>query len=332
MNKCVLILPYFGSFKNYFNMFLSSCAKNIEFDWLIISDQECKTRAKNIKWITMSFFDFKNLVQSKFDFEISLEKPYKLCDYKPAYGYILQEYIVEYAYWGHCDCDLIFGELSPIIEIMNQGYDKIFAAGHLTIYKNTDVVNTLFKSKSKNNLYLYKIVYRNEEIFGFDEDYFVENVHTIFQEQGMKIFDKDMSYNISPTYYNFVRQYYAGGKTKWVKENKHLQLLLWDGSDVFSLHKEKGRIVKRSFIYVHLLMRKYINTIPNNEDCGLIKLTPNEFETIQYSNDLDNIWKKEKKFYFSFEIIKRFIRERYYEIKSKGEIAAEHDPYKKYRI
>lgn len=37
--KCVLILPYFGKFKNYFDMFFMSCAVNNKINWLVISDQ-----------------------------------------------------------------------------------------------------------------------------------------------------------------------------------------------------------------------------------------------------------------------------------------------------
>lgn len=76
-NKCILILPYFGKLKIYFNMFLASCASNDKIDWLIISDQNCPESHKNIKWIKMPFSQFKDIVQSKFVFPISLSTPYK---------------------------------------------------------------------------------------------------------------------------------------------------------------------------------------------------------------------------------------------------------------
>ena len=54
----------------------------------------------------------KQQVQKMFDFPIYLDHPYKLCDYKPAYGYIFPEYTKGYDYWGHCDMtDCIFGNL-----------------------------------------------------------------------------------------------------------------------------------------------------------------------------------------------------------------------------
>ena len=147
--KCVLILPYFGKFKNYFDMFLMSCAVNNKINWLVISDQHCPKKCDNVQWINMEFKEFKNLIQKKFDFSISLNKPYKLCDYKPTYGYVLEEYIKEYDYWGYCDCDLIFGNLNKIlVPLLNEYYDKLFAAGHLTIYKNNKKNNRRFMKKN----------------------------------------------------------------------------------------------------------------------------------------------------------------------------------------
>lgn len=34
--QCVLILPYFGKFNNYFPLFLRSCAANPSYDFLIL--------------------------------------------------------------------------------------------------------------------------------------------------------------------------------------------------------------------------------------------------------------------------------------------------------
>lgn len=33
MQKIIIILPYFGKFSNYFNLFLKSCEKNHTIDW-----------------------------------------------------------------------------------------------------------------------------------------------------------------------------------------------------------------------------------------------------------------------------------------------------------
>lgn len=38
MRKCAFVLPYYGKFGNYFQLFLNSCATNTDYDWLIFTD------------------------------------------------------------------------------------------------------------------------------------------------------------------------------------------------------------------------------------------------------------------------------------------------------
>ena len=139
MKKCVFILPYFGKFKNYFPLFLKSCGSNSDFDWLLITDvQITDPIPPNVQIRRMSFEGLRKRIQSKFDFEISLPYPYKLCDFKPAYGLVFEEWIQEYEWWGYCDCDLILGNLSKFLfPLFEKEYDKLFAVGHMTLYRNT---------------------------------------------------------------------------------------------------------------------------------------------------------------------------------------------------
>ena len=111
-----LIIPYFGKFKNYFPLFLESCRYNPSIDWLVFTDiKEEYLWPDNVKKITMSFEQFAGLVQNNFEYNIALDRPYKLCDFKPAYGEILRDYLRRYDFWGHCDCDLIFGNIRKFI-------------------------------------------------------------------------------------------------------------------------------------------------------------------------------------------------------------------------
>ena len=93
----------------------------------------------------------------EFDFSIYLDHPYKLCDYKPAYGYIFAEYAHGYDYWGHCDMtDCIFGNLRKFLsDDFLSGADKFMFLGHMTLYRNTDEINRrIFEDVSfrENNL------------------------------------------------------------------------------------------------------------------------------------------------------------------------------------
>ena len=113
MRKCCFIIPYYGKFPDYFPLFLHTCRWNEDFDWLFVTDIDFNGDCPdNVHWLRMSFDELKGLVQSKFDFKISLERIYKLCDFKPTYGYVFEEYLKDYKCWGHCDIDTIMGKIN----------------------------------------------------------------------------------------------------------------------------------------------------------------------------------------------------------------------------
>ena len=115
MKSIVLINCYFGRFPNYFNLFLDSCRKNSTLNFLFFTDNLVQDPPENVSVINTSFDDLKEMFKGKFDFKIILDAPYKLCDYKPAYGYIFEEQIPNYMFWGHCDIDTLMGDLNSFI-------------------------------------------------------------------------------------------------------------------------------------------------------------------------------------------------------------------------
>lgn len=147
MKRIALILPYFGKFPNYFQFFLESIRRNPTIDLLLFTDNEFNfDYPSNVHIHDMSFEQFKAKLQTRFDFPLThLQSPYSLCDFKPAYGYCLQEYLDGYDFWGHCDCDLIFGDIRNILtdNILSR-YDRILTRGHLTLYRNDFSTNMAF--------------------------------------------------------------------------------------------------------------------------------------------------------------------------------------------
>lgn len=255
--KCILILPYFGKFKNYFQLFLDSCKYNHKYNWLIITDCiEDFDFPSNIKKINMSFNEMKKIFQSKFDFKISLKEPYKLCDFKPAYGYIFEEYIEGFEYWGHCDCDMLFGDLDKFLpKLFESEYDKIFCGGHLTIYKNSQINNRKFMSKNHQNLYLYKCALANPEGFAFDEAIYANNVHRLFLELNCKCFEEDISFNTSTESYMFKRKPFDKNTKRWTEERR-CSHVFWTEGKIVGYSKKKNDVIKTEYLYIHLQGRK----------------------------------------------------------------------------
>lgn len=146
-HSIAIIVCYFGRFPSSFLLWKKSCEKNRDFHFHIFTDQMINQSSKNIFIHSFDFDDIQELVKQKLGVtQISLSSPYKLCDFKPMYGLIFQDYIKNYDFWGICDVDMIFGDLSLFItdRILDE-YEKVYQLGHLTLYKNTIEVNNRFK-------------------------------------------------------------------------------------------------------------------------------------------------------------------------------------------
>lgn len=263
MKKCVFILPYFGTFKNYFPLFLKSCERNPEFSWLLITDSTVSyPYPDNVTVLRMTFEELRKRVQEKFDFEISLPRPYKLCDFKPAYGLIFEELVRDYEWWGYCDCDVILGRLSEFLfPLFEQGYDKLFAVGHMTIYRNTWQNNRRFMNPFHGKP-CYRLAFSMPGIRTFDEDYQTEaygneNVHHIFLEDHAKVYEKDLCFGVSQFRTQFCRAKYAEGTGRFPIQPYEKSLFVWDDGDLKQITAgPDGRLKTEHFLYIHLQGRR----------------------------------------------------------------------------
>ncbi|OWP36079.1 hypothetical protein CEE67_02520 [Limosilactobacillus fermentum] len=292
MKKCAFIVPYFGKFKNYFQLFLNSCSKNTDYTWLIITDNTDHYHyPSNVKKITMTFDKLVELIQSKFDFEITLDKPYKLCDFRPAYGYIFSDLIKGYDWWGHCDTDTIMGDLNHFItDEMLRNYDKLFCLGHFIMYKNTVQNNELFKQKVNGKLW-YKHSFTTNKPTNFDEVWGNNtNINEIFSYFSKKIYERDLSLNFNPEKLSkFVKQTYYSKNGKFLDENHYRnKLIVWDNGKLlrYKIDSNNG-LSSNEYMYVHLQNRVMdIQQGVLNPNTQLFTIIPNEFGLVN-KKDLD---------------------------------------------
>jgi hypothetical protein len=95
-----------------------------------------------------------------------------VCDFRPAFGEIFQDYMKEYDYWGFCDSDIIFRNLWEVIgNKINKGYDFIsgytdFVSGPMCFIRNSDILNSIYKLSGD-----YTKVFSSNEYEGFEEGY-----------------------------------------------------------------------------------------------------------------------------------------------------------------
>lgn len=308
MRKCCFIVAYFGKLPNYFQLFLNTCAYNKSFNWLLFTDDNTDyDYPGNVERIKMSFEELKKIVQSKVDFPIELNKAYKLCDFKPAYGYIFEEYISDYMFWGHCDIDMLMGDLKIFItdEILSK-YDKIFTLGHMVLYKNSFDNNRLFMTRMDNR-YWYKESFCNPEITIFDEPYKnTTNINEIFKAMDSLVLEEDWSLNFKVLPTKFVKTTYVAEKKDFVDDSIEA-LYLWEKGKILRYTLMNGLLNCDEFLYIHLQERN-MKFEPGILKCDRFKIVPNSFLEIEVDQVTENNYQSIKKYAFNTHFLEFHIK------------------------
>lgn len=172
-----------GPFPWFFKFFLKSCESNPTVDFFIFTDNILDYSVPdNVKIIPLQLTDFNRLASEQLGFTIAVEKPYKLCDYKPAFGIIFSSYLESYDFWGITDLDVIYGRIREFMtdDLLDE-FDIIcvrhdFITACCMLFKNNGYINNLFK-KSKD----YHLIFTSQKNYAFDESNFEQS--SIFEKE-----------------------------------------------------------------------------------------------------------------------------------------------------
>ena len=280
MKKIAFIIPYFGKFNNYFQLFLESCRFNPNIDWIIFTDDNSRYDFPDNVYVNYwTFNDIQNYIQNKFDFEIALTKPYKLCDFKVTYGFIFDQFLEEYDFWGHCDTDLIWGNILDFITpAMLEEYDKIGIYGHCTIYRNVPEINKMFM-KSFQGKSLYKKYFSEPWNHSFDEEY-KDSINNIFEEYGKKVYSNLKIANIYMKSSVF-RLTYLNEKKEYEVEPRRRAIFVWNNGKLtrYEIKDKDGQLIENEYLYIHMQSRLMKVNVGNSFE--EFKIVPNSFDTIE---------------------------------------------------
>ena len=284
MKKIVFIIPYFGKWPSYFSMWLKSIKANPTIDFLIITDLEIGVGlSENIKILNWTFSKLKKHFQKFFDFEISLDRYYKLCDYKPVYGFVFQKYVQQYDFWGHGDIDCVFGDIRKFIDPLLDDFDAIGAYGHMSLYRNCDKINTCFKKDGA--VFNYKEVFSSNYDFAFDE---TAGLKRILKKQGIRCkYHWDFMANICTAYKSFqIGRHKTCDITNYKK-----QIFIWEKGNVFQCYLENSKVCYREFLYIHFQKKVPVPDENITDSCYILynKMLP------RFDSDSDIKLLKDKK-------------------------------------
>lgn len=144
LKKIIFLMPYFGRWPEWFEFYLESCRWNPTIDWLFFTDCPVPENAPaNVGFIHLSFQDYQQLVSDRLGISLKTDSTYAICNLRPAFGLIHQEYLKGYDYFGFGDIDVIYGNLrafytDPVLchNTLSTHRDRV--SGHLFLIRNDE--------------------------------------------------------------------------------------------------------------------------------------------------------------------------------------------------
>lgn len=250
MTVCVIGV-YFGELPDYFPLWLRSCEKNEAVDFFVFTDAVVQNPPHNVRIIPMTLAEMKAVAQEKLGMELVMDTPFKCCDYKPVFGLIFEDYVSQYDYWGHCDFDMIFGDIMHFLrEYEVEKYDKFLPLGHLAFYRNTQECNQRYQltPKAGND---YRYAFAQNRTTQFDE---LGGINAIYDEYGFPFFRKRIFADISV---QWDRVKLAENYIDSDDVNYPYQVFYWQDGKVFRGYLSNGKLCREEFIYIHIKKRKF---------------------------------------------------------------------------
>lgn len=151
--RAALLIPFFGKVPVYFRLWAESCRHVPEIDFWILTDiARWPAAPANVKFHQVSLSQFESLAAERLGLSLRLSDPYKLCDFKPTLGFLFEQLVEPYDYWGYGDIDQVFSpSLRTALQEMVEGDYDVFnthaAIMHapFVLLKNTPPLRELFR-------------------------------------------------------------------------------------------------------------------------------------------------------------------------------------------
>lgn len=263
MNATInLILPYFGAFPNYFQLYLDSVANNQDILRIILItdiDTSPYTLPLNVLTFHKTLDDvrirssqlFLDVFNKQIDPKTILKTAYKLTDFKPLYHVLFADIVESLSiqsedYIGWCDCDVILGKLSHFIDLTKQ-YDVIGKQGHFTAFHMYEPILSLYKRIDRlvDRLMMGQCMY-------VDENQFIDLLMDLSKEKNFTHFKMHNSYcDIQPWQWML---HESKELTMALRPTEIIKYLTYDATDGrLIIYFEDGRVQEAS--YVHLQKR-----------------------------------------------------------------------------
>jgi hypothetical protein len=262
-----ILAVYFGTLPRYFPAWLKSCSYNSEFRWFLFTDADLSAYdvPENVTSRSLTLQQFREKMAQELGFELHFQTPYKVCDFRPLFWVLLQEESDRYDFWGHCDMDMLFGDLQAFIEpswFVN--YDKIFSLGHLTLYRNNCTTNRMYRRMHPT--LEWREILSDTAHRGFDEHIGINLIWKLHHGQFYE--NEGLVADIDP--------HLAAFKLVPPGNNYRSQVFCFERGKVFRGYYHGNRWCTQEFMYIHFQKRAFdVPDLPPGVDSFYI--TPRGF-------------------------------------------------------
>ena len=179
-----LIALYIGQWPQWMSFFYETCRYNPTIHWLLVGSEPLPSGAPwNIQYLSLDLPAFNRLASERLGLQVEVHPQFlrKFCDFKCTYGRLFEECLSPYTFWGHCDLDVVFGDIRYFLtrEILDK-YDVISSYGlrlngPFTIYRKTP---ELLRFYEKNDM--HAVVFSDTwKPYSFDEYYLTQTVQEL---------------------------------------------------------------------------------------------------------------------------------------------------------
>ena len=280
MKSICYIVPYFGKLPNNFQLWLNSCSINKTIDWIIFTnDKTYYNYPENVKVNYCEFEEVKEMIVKNFDFNIKIDSYWCLSLFKPAYGEIFKEYLLNYDFWGHCDVDVLWGDIRKFLtDAVLSKYDKIGYQGHSTLYRNDPNVNSRYKTIVPNEVN-YIDVFSGKTKYSFDEN----GMENIYKYLKIEYFKDPIFAHLRKYEYNFSLAHVPKNEEY---KNKN-QIFLWDSGKLYRKYVYQKKVYTEEFMYIHFFCRPISFLAKNFSSNAKYLIYPEKVIDYYGSNELD---------------------------------------------
>jgi hypothetical protein len=251
--RTALVCVWIGPLPAHFPLWLASCARNHGIDWFLVTDQPVAgPLPANVHVVAETLDAIRARFSAEAGFDVSLERPYKLCDLRPLWHVLVPDFD-RFDWWGWCDLDVIWGRVAPFFAEHAARYDRLLSEGHLALFRRSPATLNLYRDPASP----WRDVFTTARNIGFDEHH---GLNLLWIDSGWPLlFRGALVADILPEFARF--------RTLPRYRNDLVQAFAYRDGRVVREYRAGGATREQEYLYIHFQKRPMpVHVAPDARD------------------------------------------------------------------